>query len=68
MHHPVQVREPEWSTAFCRDQAMSSRTRRAFVDRHADAGTLIVPHHFTGETAGRIVGAAGVGTTFDFVA
>ena len=35
--------------------AMSSATRRKFVERHADTDTLIVPVHFAGETAGHIV-------------
>ena len=67
MHSPVQVREPHWSTCFCMDMEMSAQSRIGFVDAHADTGTLIVPCHFGGETAGRIVGTAGGGTTFDFV-
>ncbi len=55
MHHPIQVPHPDWSTCFCWDMAMSSATRRKFVERHADTDTLIVPVHFAGETAGHIV-------------
>ncbi|MEP4378530.1 MAG: MBL fold metallo-hydrolase [Alphaproteobacteria bacterium] len=54
MHHPVQVPHPEWSTCFCWDMEMSAASRTAFVDTHTDAGTLVVPVHFAGTTAGRI--------------
>lgn len=54
IHHPLQVRYPEWSSAFCEDPAASADCRREFVARHADGGTLIVPAHFPAPTAGRI--------------
>jgi hypothetical protein len=31
MHHPLQCREPDWSTIFCWDPAMAARTRRALL-------------------------------------
>ncbi len=58
MHHPVQVPEPHWSTCFCWDMEMSANTRTAFVDRYTDTETIILPVHFAGATAGRIVGGA----------
>ena len=54
MHHPIQVPHPEWSTCFCWDLEMSAASRTAFVDTHTDAGTLVLPVHFAGPTAGRI--------------
>ena len=66
MHHPVQVPHPDWSTKFCWDMAMSGRSRSAFVDRHAETDTLIVPAHFAGETAGHIVAQSGE-TRFRFL-
>jgi glyoxylase-like metal-dependent hydrolase (beta-lactamase superfamily II) len=54
IHHPLQVKYPEWSSAFCEDPAASAACRREFVARHADAGTLVVPAHFPAPTAGRI--------------
>lgn len=54
MHHPIQVPHPEWSTCFCWDLEMSAASRTAFVDTHTDAGTLVVPVHFAGATAGHI--------------
>ena len=50
MHHPLQVRYPEWSTRFCADQA----TRINFFNEHADTGRLILPAHFPSPTGGRI--------------
>src|SRR5687767_7195451 len=46
MHRTVQVAEPQWSSQFCHDPAHAARTRREFVERHADTGTLILPAHF----------------------
>jgi len=46
MHRTVQVAEPQWSSRFCYDPAQASVTRRAFVERHADSGTLILAGHF----------------------
>lgn len=65
MHHPIQVPEAQLSTIFCWDRDQSHKTRAAFLDRHADSGTLILPAHFPGRTAGRIV-RQGDGLMFDF--
>ena len=46
MHRTVQVAEPQWSSRFCYDPAKARETRRAFVERHADSGTLILAGHF----------------------
>jgi glyoxylase-like metal-dependent hydrolase (beta-lactamase superfamily II) len=46
MHRVVQVAEPQWSSRFCYDAATAAKTRGAFVERHADTGTLILPAHF----------------------
>ncbi len=59
MHHPIQVPHAEWSTCYCWDQDISSASRTKFVDAHTDAGTLVLPTHFAGGTAGRIIGAGG---------
>jgi glyoxylase-like metal-dependent hydrolase (beta-lactamase superfamily II) len=67
MHHPIQVPHADWSTCFCWDMDMSSASRTKFVDAHTDTGTLILPVHFAGETAGRIVDTSGT-PEFAFVA
>lgn len=46
MHRVVQVAEPQWSSRFCYDGKRAAATRRAFIDRHADTGTLILAAHF----------------------
>src|SRR6266403_3321263 len=46
MHRVVQVAEPQWSSRFCYDGAQAAKTRREFVERHADSGTLILAAHF----------------------
>ena len=46
MHRVVQVAEPQWSSRFCYDGKQAAETRREFVERHADTGTLILAAHF----------------------
>jgi len=46
MHRVVQVAEPQWSSRFCYDGKQAAETRREFVERHADSGTLILASHF----------------------
>ncbi len=48
IHSPVQVFQPQWSSAFCSDPEMSARTRHALLQRSADEGTLLLPAHFRG--------------------
>lgn len=66
MHHAIQCRFPDWSTNFCTDQAMARRTRRTFLERHADTDMLVFPAHFPGPTGGRIESRAD-GFAFRFV-
>jgi glyoxylase-like metal-dependent hydrolase (beta-lactamase superfamily II) len=53
MHRVVQVAEPQWSSCFCYDGRQAAATRRAFVERHAASGDLVLPAHFP--HPGRIV-------------
>jgi glyoxylase-like metal-dependent hydrolase (beta-lactamase superfamily II) len=46
MHRVVQVAEPGWSSRFCNDRNVAAKTRRAFVEQHADSGILICAAHF----------------------
>ncbi len=55
MHHPLQCAEPQLSSCFCVDADRSHRTRRAFLERHAETDALVMPAHFPTPTAGRIV-------------
>lgn len=46
MHRTVQVAEPQWSSIFCYDRKRAAETRRAFVERFADSGVLVLATHF----------------------
>jgi len=54
MHHPLQVRYPDWSTRFCVDPVQARQTRRNFLTRHAGSGRIIFPAHFRSPTGGTI--------------
>jgi len=56
VHHPIQIAYPEWNSRFCVDPDLSRKSRQAFVARHADQDTLILPAHFASPAAGRIKG------------
>ena len=46
LHHPLQLAEPDWNSNACEDPAQARATRRAFIERHADTGDLVVPADF----------------------
>ena len=50
MHHPLQLRYPEWSTRFCIDPDAARRTRMNFLKENANSGRLIFPTHFPSPT------------------
>lgn len=54
MHHPLQLRHTEFSTQFCADQDQARITRKKFLNKYADTGTLILPAHFHAPTAGQV--------------
>jgi glyoxylase-like metal-dependent hydrolase (beta-lactamase superfamily II) len=54
MHHPLQVRYPEWSTRFCTDPVQARTTRINFFNEVANTGRLIFPAHFPSPTGGTI--------------
>jgi glyoxylase-like metal-dependent hydrolase (beta-lactamase superfamily II) len=58
MHTAVQCAQPDWSSCFCVDPEGSRRTRHAFLERHADTDTLVLPAHFPSPGGGRVVRAA----------
>ena len=55
MHHPVQCLEPDWSTCFCYDPVAAAAARRVLLEQAVDDNLLVVPAHFPGSTAGRVV-------------
>ncbi|MFF1413742.1 MBL fold metallo-hydrolase [Streptomyces sp. NPDC058289] len=52
VHHPVQFTEPDVAGLADTDTTQAAATRRAFVDRYADTGTLVIGTHFPAPTAG----------------
>ena len=54
LHHPLQCREPDWSTSFCTDPALAAKTRRELLEEIADTDTLVLPEHVPFPTVGRI--------------
>ncbi len=55
MHHPIQCANPHWASAFDSDPDEARRTRRSFLERHADRPVLVFGTHFATPAAGRIV-------------
>jgi glyoxylase-like metal-dependent hydrolase (beta-lactamase superfamily II) len=55
MHHPLQIRYPEWSTRFCVDPVKARQTRIDFLKDNANTGRLVFPTHFPDPTGGTIV-------------
>ena len=55
MHHPVQLCEPDWESAFDSDIDHARATRREVLSRYAGTDVLVIGTHFAGPGAGRIV-------------
>ncbi len=45
IHNPVQVFQPEWSSAFCHDPKQAIATRRALIERAAAQELRLIPAH-----------------------
>ncbi len=55
IHHPCQIRHPEWSSLADTDPDRAAVTRNRFIDRYVDQNVLVIGTHFAAPTAGRIV-------------
>lgn len=55
MHHPIQCRYPEWDDNFDVDLPQAKKTRRAFCERYADTGIMVLGTHFATPSAGKII-------------
>jgi glyoxylase-like metal-dependent hydrolase (beta-lactamase superfamily II) len=66
MHHPIQIWEPHWSSAFCTDREASGRMRKLWVDKLCETDVTVFAAHFAAPTAGR-VRRNGNGTRFEFI-
>jgi glyoxylase-like metal-dependent hydrolase (beta-lactamase superfamily II) len=54
MHSPLQTRYPELSAKFDVDQMQAATTRRNFLERYCDTGTLCCTAHFPSPSVGKI--------------
>ncbi len=48
IHSPLQVFQPDWSSAFCHDGGLAVATRRALLERCAAERLRLVPNHLRG--------------------
>jgi glyoxylase-like metal-dependent hydrolase (beta-lactamase superfamily II) len=55
MHSPLQLAYPEWSPKIDWDRALAAKTRRAFLERHADTGDIVMTAHFPQPSSGRVL-------------
>ncbi|MCZ6473362.1 MAG: MBL fold metallo-hydrolase [SAR324 cluster bacterium] len=53
MHTPAQVVETAWTPRVDHDPQMAIATRKDFIERHAEAGSLVLGTHFAPPTACR---------------
>lgn len=56
-HHPIQVAEPAWNSAYCELPEQARTTRTEILDYCHNHQAIILPAHFTGGFAGRIQAA-----------
>jgi glyoxylase-like metal-dependent hydrolase (beta-lactamase superfamily II) len=54
MHTPLQTYYPELSAKFDADPKQAATTRRGFLERYCDTGTLCCTAHFPSPSAGKI--------------
>jgi glyoxylase-like metal-dependent hydrolase (beta-lactamase superfamily II) len=54
IHNPIQIAEPQLSTAFCTDGKLAARTRLGILEDCVEHGHLLVPTHFDPPHIGHI--------------
>ena len=59
LHHPMQIYETAWSSAFCSDPAQARVSRRNVLAHCASQGSLLCPAHFGIPHLGRIAEKGG---------
>ncbi len=67
VHHPIQLLFPDLSSRADVDMNASRPYRRALLEKHADTGTIFMPHHFSTPSCGTIA-RAGDGFRFEAIA
>ena len=53
-HHPIQVAEPHWNSAYCELPDQARTTRSDILEHCHNEQTLVLPAHFAGGFAGYI--------------
>ena len=66
IHHPMQLLFPDLSTRADGDMDVARASRRRLLDKHADSGRLVMPHHFATPASGTIE-RAGDAFRFNFI-
>ncbi len=66
IHTPLQLAEPGWSPTFEYDLALSTATRKTFLDAHCESDTVVLTSHFPSPSVGHIV-TRGKGYDFRYV-
>lgn len=67
IHHPIQLLFPDLSSRADSDMEASRISRRALIEKHADTGTIVMPHHFATPSSG-VITSADQGFRFAFIA
>ncbi|HAK51614.1 MAG TPA: MBL fold metallo-hydrolase [Gammaproteobacteria bacterium] len=64
-HHPIQVYQPDWNSAYCELHDQAIATRHSILEACADHHTLMLPAHFGPTHAGYVTtGIDGFGFAF----
>ena len=53
-HHPIQVAEPQWNSAYCELADQARKTRLNVLQSCLDRGALMLPAHFASTCAGHV--------------
>jgi glyoxylase-like metal-dependent hydrolase (beta-lactamase superfamily II) len=67
MHSPIQLAHPDWSPSSDYDPALSTKTRRRFLDSHCETDVLVLTAHFPSPSVGHVVSHAERAFDFDYV-
>lgn len=54
LHHPLQLRHPDWCSVFCADHDQAGVSRRWALNHAADRGALFLSSHIAGSSAGTV--------------
>ncbi len=55
IHSPIQCQYPDWNFKFDVDKNLAAKTRRTFLEKHADTDSMIFTAHFPLPSAGKII-------------